>query len=302
MRHTNFESVSVYSNRWLDHFERHALAAAEMSKDSTKIGAALIGEDKEVLLTAFNGPGLGVEDTPERRNKRPMKYNFACHAEQNLVAFAARNGIKLKGLTVYTTHFPCANCANTLIQAGIKCVIVRDGLKGNTTQIADDSYRDANESFREAKVRLVTHDIDPELVKYKQKAKIQFGSVSTISRGFDFDILNAYSYEIPAVKRVDYWKAMVERFEELSSTFLKHFLEEPQDDIEYSIEAAWVVCAIFSGDVICQWVSDGKELSTKLSSEVYTYLGKVIRKFQLYSTPKPFTTPSIPYYLEKLYD
>lgn len=104
-------------------FARHA---ATKSKDSTKVGAVLVGDNKEVLLTSYNGLPIGVSDLTGRY-ERPVKYLFCSHAEANLIAFAARNGIATNGKTVYTTHYPCSSCARTLIQAGIKCVVVGDG-------------------------------------------------------------------------------------------------------------------------------------------------------------------------------
>lgn len=108
---------------WLFGFAQHA---AKKSKDSTQVGAALIGPDGENRLTSFNGPPKGVLDLPERF-ERPMKYLYAAHAEQNLIAFAAREGIRTKGCTVYVTHHPCADCAKSLIQAGIARVYYGKG-------------------------------------------------------------------------------------------------------------------------------------------------------------------------------
>lgn len=44
------------------------------------------------------------------------------HAEVNLIADCAANGIKTKKADVYVTTAPCINCANLLIQAKIKRV------------------------------------------------------------------------------------------------------------------------------------------------------------------------------------
>lgn len=41
------------------------------------------------------------------------------HAEANMVAWAAREGITLKGTTVFCTHTPCLNCAKLLANVGI---------------------------------------------------------------------------------------------------------------------------------------------------------------------------------------
>ena len=45
------------------------------------------------------------------------------HAEQNAIAWAAREGIALKGGTLYSTLFPCQSCAKLIMQAGITHVI-----------------------------------------------------------------------------------------------------------------------------------------------------------------------------------
>lgn len=132
---------------WNEWYMRHAQIAALKSKDSTKVGAALASPSGVVCLTAYNGPPRGVEDRPERF-VRPAKYLFASHAEQNLVAFAAREGIKTAGCTVYVTHTPCASCARSLIQAGIVCVVAGDG----KTSMPDEEFQAAGEMFFEAGV------------------------------------------------------------------------------------------------------------------------------------------------------
>lgn len=45
------------------------------------------------------------------------------HAEANAIAYAARNGVKTDGGTLYTTLSPCVPCAKILISAGIRRVV-----------------------------------------------------------------------------------------------------------------------------------------------------------------------------------
>lgn len=132
---------------WEEYLMGFALHAAKKSKDSTQVGAVLVGPDKEVRLTAYNGPPRGVEDTEERR-VRPAKYLYASHAEQNLVAFAACEGISTKGCTVYVTHMPCSACAKTLIQAGVAGLVVWSG----ETSMPLEEFEAAQVMFREAGV------------------------------------------------------------------------------------------------------------------------------------------------------
>jgi dCMP deaminase len=140
------DSPKVKSKR--SYFMGFAEHAATASKDSTKVGAALIGPKGEVRLTGYNGPPIGVEDKPERF-ERPTKYLYASHAEQNLVAFAAREGIRTAGCDVYVTHRPCAGCAKSLIQAGIRAVFFGPG----KTSMPTEEFIAAATMFREAGIR-----------------------------------------------------------------------------------------------------------------------------------------------------
>lgn len=135
---------------WAEYYMGFAKHAALKSKDSTKVGAILVGPDGEIRLTAYNGPPRGVKDTAARL-ERPTKYLFASHAEANLVAFAARDGIRTKDCTVFCTHQPCAACARSLIQAGVANVIYNTG-----TLLGDwsEEQRAAVEMFHEAGVFL----------------------------------------------------------------------------------------------------------------------------------------------------
>lgn len=134
---------------WPDYWMGFAEHAATKSKDETRVGAALVGPEGEVRLTGYNGPPKGVADTPERR-ERPMKYLFAAHAEANLVAFAAREGIRTKGCTVYVTHACCSGCAKALIQAGIVRVVYGPG----KTSMPKEEFEAAATMFAEAGVGL----------------------------------------------------------------------------------------------------------------------------------------------------
>lgn len=136
---------------WRTYWMGFAQHAALKSKDSTQVGAVLVGPEGEIRLTGFNGPPKGVADLPERR-ERPAKYLFASHAEANLVAFAAREGIRTAGCTVYVTHHPCSACARTLIQAGIAAVYVGPG----TTSMPTEEFEAAATMFAEAGVMVVT--------------------------------------------------------------------------------------------------------------------------------------------------
>lgn len=133
---------------WATYFMGFAQHAATRSKDSTKVGAVLIGPKNDVRLTGYNGPPMGVEDLPERR-ERPAKYLFAAHAEANLISFAAREGIATEGCTVFITHQPCAACARSMIQAGIKRIVYGTG----TTSMPAEEFTASATMLNEAGVQ-----------------------------------------------------------------------------------------------------------------------------------------------------
>lgn len=141
---------------WTAYLFDFAWLAAKKSKDATKVGAVLVGPDMEIRLTAYNGPPRGVEDRPERF-ERPTKYLFASHAEANLIAFAAREGIRTRGCTVYVTHHPCAGCARTLIQAGVSAVRFGPG----QTSMPAEEFAAAAIMFEEAGVDCQPVEVSP---------------------------------------------------------------------------------------------------------------------------------------------
>ena len=109
---------------WNERFLNLATHISNWSKDpSTKVGCVVVGPDREIRSTGFNGLPRGIEDNDERLNNREIKYPMICHAEENAIMHAARIGISLKDCTAYVTWPPCTRCARSLIQAGIITVI-----------------------------------------------------------------------------------------------------------------------------------------------------------------------------------
>ena len=88
------------SDKWDKRFLELAKHISDWSKDpstSTKVGCIVVGEDREIRSTGFNGFPRGIEDKTERLEDREQKYPMICHAEENAIMHAARIGISLKG-------------------------------------------------------------------------------------------------------------------------------------------------------------------------------------------------------------
>ncbi len=58
-----------------------------------------------------------------------IESSLALHAEAAIVAWAAKEGISLKGATIYAETFPCPPCAKQLAYSGIKTLYYRTGYK-----------------------------------------------------------------------------------------------------------------------------------------------------------------------------
>lgn len=135
--------------KWPAFFMDLASLWASRSKDpSTKVGAVARNAERLQLGSGYNGLPRGVLDLPGRM-ERPQKYLWTAHAEENLVAQAARS--VLAGSTVSVTHMCCARCARSLINAGVARVEVGDG----TTSMPLEEFEVAEIMFREAGVELV---------------------------------------------------------------------------------------------------------------------------------------------------
>lgn len=136
------------SKRWDRGFLKQALDWAHMSKDpNTQVGAVVIGPDKELRASGFNGFPRGIADTQARLLDRPLKNRLMVHAERNCICNAARVGVSLKGCTLYLVATdvsgliwggaPCTACTLEVIQAGI-AEVVSFPFKNVPSKWADD--------------------------------------------------------------------------------------------------------------------------------------------------------------------
>lgn len=136
-------------NKWHRRFFELAQHVADWSKDpSTQVGACVVNEDKQVVSLGFNGFPRGVEDTISRLMNRETKYKFVSHAERNALDNAY---VDIKGSTLYSTLFPCNECAKGIIQKGIKTVVTTHPDLDRTHNNLDASLQ----MFSEAGVKII---------------------------------------------------------------------------------------------------------------------------------------------------
>jgi dCMP deaminase len=111
-------------SKWDHYFLRLAKEAASMSKDpSTKVGAVIVDQDRNVVATGFNGFPRGLSDDKLDYEDREIKLGRIVHAETNAILSAAQRGVSTKDCSLYVWPFPpCMPCALNIIQAGISKV------------------------------------------------------------------------------------------------------------------------------------------------------------------------------------
>lgn len=112
--------------KWDIRFLNLAKEISTWSKDpSTKVGAVLVNDLKQVVGMGYNGFARGIEDTTERLNDREIKYKLVVHAEVNAVIQAGDNA-RGSVLYVYPSFMIppiCHECCKVAIQAGVQGIV-----------------------------------------------------------------------------------------------------------------------------------------------------------------------------------
>ncbi len=115
----------VKTNRpdWDTYFMSLCYLMATRSLDArTKHASLAVDSEHSILAVGYNSPPRDCVDE-EIPNYDDRKYPFFVHSEQNLIANAARNGIPLKGSTLYVSGEPCHICLRSIINVGFKEVV-----------------------------------------------------------------------------------------------------------------------------------------------------------------------------------
>lgn len=91
-----------------------------------RVGVAIIKAGK-VILSAHNQNmptqySSFIDGDPRSALNRGVGIEFTndAHAEATMIARAARDGIALRGSSIYVDTFPCPKCAKDIVNAGIK--------------------------------------------------------------------------------------------------------------------------------------------------------------------------------------
>lgn len=109
---------------------------AKKSKDWWRRIGVVVIKDGKIIRTEHNKyvPSdqiANVEGDPRGNFKSGVhiESSLALHAEASVVAWAAKEGISLKGATIYAETFPCPPCAKQLAYSGISTLYYRTGYR-----------------------------------------------------------------------------------------------------------------------------------------------------------------------------
>lgn len=106
--------------------------AASQSLCWVRQRGAVVARGRKILVRAFNRVWPYADYCLEKGCMREEKLLpsgqqlekcFSAHAEMGAISAAARDGIRLAGAVMYTTTFPCINCAKIIVGSGIKEIV-----------------------------------------------------------------------------------------------------------------------------------------------------------------------------------
>lgn len=127
------ESIDVF-------YMKMAYLMAERSTCVRRKVGCVIVRDNIALASGYNGAPSKIEhcttDSCIRlKNNIPSGESpnkcMGSHSEVNAIANAAKNGVNINESTIYCTTFPCIYCAKTMVNAGIKRIVVCEDYGNN---------------------------------------------------------------------------------------------------------------------------------------------------------------------------
>jgi dCMP deaminase len=121
---------------WDEYFMQVANVVKTRSTCLSSAKGAVLVSGRQIISTGYNGTPAGTKHCDEGgcarclavkegrlKSGQELENCKCCHAEENAIVQAAKNGIPTAGATLYSTHCPCTFCSKMIINAGIKKVV-----------------------------------------------------------------------------------------------------------------------------------------------------------------------------------
>lgn len=125
------KSLPIDQKISIEAFDRDVIrdleSQAERSSDWWRGVAAAVVKDGKLLFSARNehmpSPHTPYANGDPRNNFHKgvhIELSSSMHAEAAVVAWAAKNGVSLEGVSLYVSVFPCPPCAKLVANSGVK--------------------------------------------------------------------------------------------------------------------------------------------------------------------------------------
>ena len=128
---------------WNEYFLNIAKLVSLRSTCLRRQVGAIIVKEKRILTTGYNGAPTGlihceIAGCLREKLKIPsgerLEVCRGLDAEENAIIQAARYGVSISGAALYTTHQPCFPCVKSLINAGIRKIVILSGCPDRLAQ------------------------------------------------------------------------------------------------------------------------------------------------------------------------
>lgn len=126
---------------WAEYFFGICHAVSQRATCNRGKCAAITVRDKRILTTGYVGAPAGLPHCDDAGHLlRKVTYPDgtvrehcmrSVHAEANAIAQAAKVGISLDGARLYTTMFPCFDCAKLIVSAGVTQIYAEHDYHGS---------------------------------------------------------------------------------------------------------------------------------------------------------------------------
>ena len=112
-------------------YMQNALNMATLSQAIRKKVGCILVTPENLQIGAYNGQPSGWDNCCEDVHETELFEHLVTkptviHAELNAILHAARQGVSVKGATLYTTLSCCTACSAMIAQAGVKRVVYKE--------------------------------------------------------------------------------------------------------------------------------------------------------------------------------
>lgn len=111
----------IWDRRWLSLV---TMASGWGAPGGPGVASAIVAPPDRLVSLGINGLPPGLAPQPERLAPEGDRAHWCEHSERAALYHALANGATVKGATVYSSMFPCADCMRGIILSGLARVVV----------------------------------------------------------------------------------------------------------------------------------------------------------------------------------